>query len=279
MESSYHSSFLARSATTLEKNAITFNVELFCTETKATKYTTISFPEDEAPTTIANLKFKVEEKFNIPLCIQNLTYETHQLRDDTNLEITMIRSGDTFRIEYLAEGQCEEIMDVVTWFVKVRDFLLLEDPVLYRISTDFDDLLIVGINEEFIENLAFKYLFPWLDACKYANKLYFVQCGGLNVVMDIFVALHRRPWKECALKLKYVEYGILRILWNLSETFALRRQIIACNNGLQLCIKSLLREKVTEGKKIEDYTECQNHRDNSWVLVENIGAALGLLCK
>lgn len=268
-------------ATTRLNNAISFKVELSCTKSHQTLHRVIAFPEEAPPSTVADIKEKVEEEFSIPICVQDLRYETYGLSDGTLLETARIRSGDSFLITYSAEGDCQEIKRVVRWFALVRKYLIAEDPILRTnpMSYDFEDLITLGINEELIENLAFKYLFPWLDARKYANKLHFVQYGGLDVVMDVYAALHHHPWKECVLKLKYVEYGILRVLWNLSETFELRRLIMWHNDGLVLCIKSLLRQKLEEGKAIEDETDAESHRAISWVLVENIGAALGLLCK
>ena len=267
--------------TASQKDTITFNVVLFCTKTNYTTHKTISFPGDEPPTTIKDIKEKIEEHFSIPSCLQTLSYDAYQLSNDALLETARIRAGDTFHISYSAEADCEGINTVVMWFIAVSVHLHQEDPTLsnMQISEDFEELLSSGINDELMETLAFKYLFPWLDVQKYANRLYFVSCGGLDLVMSVYNKLHSHKWEETLLKLKYVEYGILRILWNLSETFELRRLIISHNNGLKLCIQSLLRQTLVEGEIIQDHTDMQTHRNNSWVLVENICAALGLLCK
>lgn len=258
---------------------ISFNLELLCTKTNQTQHGIVAFPENAPPATIADIKSRVEEDFNIPVCVQSLSYEAYCLSDGTSLDAARIRSGDTFLVTYAAEGDCPEIRKVVRWLELVREYLGVEDPSLSSpMSSDFEELIELGIREELIENLAFKYLFPWLDAKKYTNKLYFVQFGGLDVIMDVFTLIHQHPWMQCMLHLKYVEYGILRVLWNLSETFQLRRLIMR-HNGLQLCIKSLLRQKLEERESIQDKTNVASHRTNSWVLVETIGAALGLLCK
>lgn len=261
-----------------EDRSVIFNVELLCTETNLTSHRTISF--SDLPETVLNIKEKVQDQFSIPVCVQSLSYEANRLSDDTNLKLASIRSGDKFVVKYSSEGDCKGINEIVYWFEVVKMHLLVEDPTISRpLSPNFEDVLLLGIEEELIEKMAFEYLFPWLDAKKYANKLHFVHCGGLDVVMDVYEAILAHSWETCLLKLKYVEYGILRILWNLSETFELRRLIIRHNDGLSLCIKSLLRQKLEEGERIEDRTEVATHRANSWVLVENIGAALGLLCK
>ena len=150
----------------------------------------------------------------------------------------------------------------MAWFGKVREILIAEDPTL-TLSAQLEDLISQGLNDELMEKMAFEYLFPWLDTEKYVNRLYFVYCGGLEVVMDIYAAIHRHPWSECALKLKIMECGILMVLCNFCETFDLRRLIISHNNGLDLCIKSLLSMRQELGK-----------HNTSWFLQENIFKAL-----
>lgn len=269
----------AATAQPQDNNTVFFHLELSCMETSLSSNHTVSFPD--LPKTVSSVKEKVEDQFSIPVCVQSLSYETNLLSDDTRLEQFKIRSGDKFVVKYSSEGDCKGINEIVSWFGIVRTYVLAEDPSISHPSSEvFEDILTLGIDKEHIEKMAFEYLFPWLDARKYANKLHFVHCGGLDMVMDIYEAILDHPWETCVLKLKYMEYGILRILWNLSETFELRRLILRQNNiGLSLCIKSLLRQKLEEGEAIEDLTKVASHRTNSWVLVENIGAALGLLCK
>lgn len=265
-----------------QENRNTFHVELFCSDNNETQLKTILFPEDRPqPVTVADIKTKIERQFNIPACVQSLSYEAHPISDETTLQRARIRTGDSFRVVYSSAGDCEEIWDVVQWFQLVKQFLLKEDPTVSnnRLGHEFDYVLSCGINDELVENLAFKYLYPWLDARKYANKLFFVSCGGLKTMMGIYVALLKHPWKDCLLKIQCLEYGILRVLWNLSETLELRRLILSHNDCLQLCIRSLLREKMVEGEDVKDASDSLSDTESGFVLVETIGAALGLLCK
>ena len=259
------------------------NVVLLCTETNATRQGTVGLRGPEGTTapglTLSALKERVEAKFSIPACVQTLTCEGYGYGDRTTLEKAGLRAGDSVHVSYSSEGDCKEIDEVVRWFQEIRQILGMRHPAVSSyLSYDLDELLRVGISEEWVEKLAFEYLFPWENSRKYANKLHFVSCGGLEAVMEIYAILHRCPWNRCPVKLKYLEYGILRILWNLSETFALRRQILR-HDGLSLCIASLLRQKLEEGEAIEDKVEESNQPTFNWLLVENIGGALGLLCK
>ena len=255
---------------------VTFDVILHCSKSGVSRQKQVNFTS--TPTVVGDIKRAVEAQYSIPACAQVLAYDSQILRDDSKLSFVGARMGDTFHITYLSEGDCKEIIDIISWMGLVSAALGQENPTTSTgISPEFDDILTNGIRSELIEDLAFKYFFPWLDDRKYVNKLHFVYNGGIDIIMEVYAAILRHPWEECLLKLKYVEYGLLRVLWNLSETFPLRRHITRYG-GLQMCMKSLLRKRLVEGKRIED-SELPGRQDQSWILVETTGAALGTLCK
>ncbi len=76
------------------------------------------------------------------------------------------------------------------------------------------------------------------------------------------------------IELKCVQYRITHILGSLAGEFELSRLIVSHNNGLQLCIQSLLQEKVA----VEEYIVSIEDLDTE-LLVESIVGALGLLNK
>ncbi len=258
------------------RSAMSFRLELFCSESKHSRQEMLIFPPEEAvPTTIARIKEKIEEDFSIPATVQSLKYEGHFLGDGTSLVMMKIRSGDTFHVTYLSEGDCKKIQGTVTWFSLIRDVLTAETPSKTKpISTELSDLITRGFNERLIESLAYKYFLPWQDPRKYANRLYIVQCGGLQIIMDVYASILHNSWENSPLLLKYLENGVLTVIWNLAETFKLRRLILS-HDGLEMCMKSLLRQTLKEGIVIVDETE----RRCSVVLADTITHALGLLCK
>ena len=261
-----------------EEDTIFFKVKLLCTDTKTTSNGVIGFPD--LPKKILHIKEKVEDECSISVCVQNLTYERHTLSNSTTLDQARIRSGDKFLVEYLSETDTLEINKVVLWFEALKKYIRIEDPSIYNpISFNFEELVMLGIRQEFIEKMAFRFLRPWLNARNYANKLHYVYCGGLDEMMEVYAAIHAHQWKANVLEVKFVEQGILRILWSLVETFQLRREILRRKGGLNLCVKSFLRLKVEEGKPIADTTRVALHQANSWILVQNIAAALGLLSR
>ena len=260
----------------MSEKTIWFEVVLHCTKTGQTDHKTITFPS--CPLSIYDVKLQVEKQYNIPACTQVLTYETFPMEDKVKLKAVRVRNGDTFHISYLAEGHCAEIIEIISWMGLALALLRHENPsVSEGITASLNDFVSFGIQEEMIEDLAFKYFFPWLDPVKYVNKLHFVYNGGVDIIMEVYGALLRQPWEECVFKLKYVEYGILRVLWNLTETFPLRR-LVTQNKGIQMCIQSMLRVRLEEGKKIEDFEPLANPIQKT-LLVETIVAGLGTLCK
>lgn len=63
------------------------------------------------------------------------------------------------------------------------------------------------------------------------------------------------------------------MLWTFGETFELRRLILSLNDGLGLCIKSLLRQDLKEGKPITE----EKDPANSDVLADSLRNAIGWL--
>lgn len=230
------------------------------------------------PATTEELKRDIERCCNVPTCVQNLSFEAHPLIEKDDVQRARIRSGDTITVCYLAEGDCQEVLGIIGWMGVVLAVLRTENPTVSRgMSEQLNDLVTNAIEQEYIESLAFDYFFPWLDDKKYANKLHFINNGGLDIMMELYSLLQRETWGKCLLKMKYLEYGLLRVLWNLSETFALRRAIIRLG-GLDLCMQSLMRETIMKGEAIVD-KQSPKGANQDWVLIENIGAALGTLCK
>lgn len=257
-------------------NGATLQLILHCTDNQTKKVKEINFPT--LPCTTKQLKSAIEAQCSIPACVQTLTFESHPLVSDNDVRTARVRSGDTIHVSYLSEGDCEDILQVISWMGVILATLKHESPSVDRgMSEGLNELVTYGIEFELIENLAFEHFYPWLDARKYANKLHFVCNGGLEIMMELYSLLQRETWGQCLLKMKYLEYGILRVLWNLSETFALRRAIISLG-GLDMCMRSLLRESVIKGEAIVD-RQSPRGTNHDWILVENIGAALGTLCK
>ena len=258
--------------------AMILDLVLHSTKLQTTEHRQLKIQKLPPNACVLNLKQEIEDQFNIPVCVQSLVYESQCHSDAACLSALKMRSGDSLLVEYYSEGDCKEVIQVIHWMSLLLAVLKTENPsVDTGMSQGLEDLVMMGIDAGFIEDLAFEYFFPWLSPKKYVNKLHFVHNGGVDIILELYRLLLRNPWPRCVLKLKYIEYGILRILWNLSETFALRRLIVR-HGGLQMCMKSLQRKVLEKGKPITD-EESPGNTTYDWILVETIGAALGTLCK
>ena len=263
-----------------KEDGIWFEVELHCSTTGLTSKKTIKFPSLPHCANVRDIKALVEKEHNIPVCVQTLSYDSQVLTDKTKLDLLRARSGDTFHIAFLSEGDCEEIVEILSWFgILLGKFRQAIPSITDGIDPGLDTMVALGIESEVLEDLAFKYFAPWLDATKrkYVNKLHFVYNGGVDIVSEVYRSLLKQPWPKCLLELKYMECGILKILWNLTETFPLRRLVMK-HRGIEMCIQSLMRQKLVPRQVITD-TKSPPHPIQDGLLVETITSALGALCK
>ena len=255
---------------------LSYNVILHCTKTEQTEQEQVKFSSH--PLNIFDVKKQIEKQFNIPVCIQILSYDGHTLTNNIRLSTLRVRDGDTFIVKYLQKGNCSEIIEVIRWMSLLLATLRHDNPSVFTgMSREMDEIVVVGIRDELIEDLAHKYFYPWLDPIKYVNKLHFAYNGGVEIMMQVFEALQQRPWRECLVKMKYVEYGLLRVIWNFSETFPLRRAITR-NGGIKMCTQSLLRVKLRGSNRIEDHDH-SGESIQATLLKETVVGGLGTLCK
>ncbi len=251
-----------------------YNIFLHCTTTKQSEQKVVSF--DNTPLNILDVKRQIEKRFSIPVCVQVIAYNSCILKDDTILIALRIRDGDTFHVKYLEKGHCSEIVEIIDWMRLVLAGIQLENPsATVDMSWELNNLVTRGINNEMIQSLAFKYFFPWLDPVKYVNKLHFAYHGGVEILMELDGALLQEKWQERHMILQLVESLLLRVIWNLSETFPLRRAITK-NKGIERCIQSMLHYKLEEGSRFEYVVS--NHSFEG-VLRDTIVGGLGVLCK
>ena len=254
--------------------ANTLDLVLHCERSEVAEHRTVEYP-NRPRALVRDVKLEIERAHSIPCCVQTLLYDSHTLSDDSALDACCIRSGDTLHVRYPSEGDCKAILEITSWMGLLLAALKQEDPSSVRRPSDgLEILLMVGIENEFMKNLANEHFSPWLDAKKYINKVYFVHNGGLDIIMRLYALLLRQPWSKCHIKLKYMERQILSVLWNFTETFALRRRVNQ-HGGVELVIKSLLRKTLVKGEAIKD-KDCP---EADWILVETIHSAVGVLPK
>ena len=150
-----------------------YRVKLHCTKTNLTEKGEIKLESLPPIQNILDVKKQVEKQFSIPVCVQTVSYTTgHSLNNDIKLSDLKARNGDTFHVKYLARGNCNDLMNTITWLRQLSSAMASGSSDTYLI-----DVAKIGLQQGLLrENLGTSFS-PWADPTSqtYVNKLFF--CG------------------------------------------------------------------------------------------------------
>ena len=257
--------------------ATIFNLELNCTSRKDTTCETLQV--NHFPSSVLELKEAIQFQFSIPVCVQQIAYQFAILADGDSLKERNIRSGDTFSVSYLCEGECKYIMEIVEWIQDILKHVKIEQESNEPDIGSKTDKVIAGGMQAGHDGALTLELFDWLDAKSYVNKLFFEMVGGLTVVRSLWKKMQALQWKEMPLTFKFLESFTAHIYANFGETVALRRVLLKCG-ALEMCIKSFLRIKLSRGQPIEDkISVIGNSHTNSYLFRRVLENTLHVICK
>ena len=261
-----------------EAIAFNLNVVLHCTSTNSVDEHPLTFTS--IPGSVQEIKKGIESSFNVPACTQRLTHESVVLKDADSVRLLHIRSGDTLHLTYKAKAECGDILEAVSWMRSVHALLCVESPFENgSLSGDAHDFIIMGYQVGIMEDLAYKRFSPWVSPVIQVNKLYFLQLGGLDILLSLYTLVLSMPWSDIPVEVKYLECVCMNVLSNLASSLDLRKLII-CRGIIPLCLKSLLRVKLTKGMPIVDGSGSQGHKDMiDALLQDNITSVIAILAK
>ena len=203
------------------------------------------------PETVADLQRHVEAQFCVPRCCQFVVFEGVPLRGDDTLRAHRVRNGDTFHVHYRSEADVKEIRGVVDSMQEALNIIeesYHHHPDYYIQDKEFDRENVLGviiqfeqhIKPETVECLATHYFLPFTSERSIANRLYFLDIGGLEMLHKLYCVVLKYPWKVTVVTLQYLEQAILRVLWNITASFDIRLQVLRYP-FMELCIQSALR--------------------------------------
>lgn len=268
---------------TQQKGETVYTLKLECTSDKeacSSPLKTISFPSP--PCTIGEIQTRIEKDLQIPAVLQIVQVGAATLDASTELNKLRLRNHDTITVKYFAMAECSDVDNCIGWFKILVDTLNkygMPQKTSGLSSLEVQQLLdIITQDEQFILDLGFHLFLPWMKPEKYANKLYFINKNGLDVMMELYSLLLSVPWYQLPMKLQIVQCEMLCALWNLAETFPLRREILK-HGGLEKCVRSLVQVRVKPEMFTEINEHCSVEQQQHLVLYETIGAALGTLSK
>ena len=218
-------------------------------------------------TTVLGFKEHLEEKFNVPVCMQTLHHASATLRDDTSIASLRLRNGDKFVLSYYAAAECEETRRVIKWLETLASSFR-EGEVPY---VDF------GSDEQRI--LGTELFFPYQKPTKIANKQLFVANGGLGVLMQVYGNLTKCNWESMSGESRFLESNVLSALLPLSNTLAYQPAILK-EGGVKMCLTSLLRVPIYSDKPVRDISAPKDQQIIfNLLLQESIKLALGVLAQ
>lgn len=255
--------------------SVSFHLILNCTGRKTVVMRTLvlqSFPDSTL-----DLKKEIETQLSIPVCVQDLSYQSAPLLPTESLTARSIRSGDTLQLTYLCEGDCERISSAVNWINQLTSAISTNDCSDEGIQR-IDSLIYSGEEEDLPADIGL-HLFDWLDTKCYVNKIFFESVGGLDALLALYKLLLRKKWSGMRLGLRFLETVCTQSIANFAETFPLRRMLLK-RGVLDLCIQSLLRVKLTKGCPVVDKDIKDGDAGaNNYLLQRLIDNALHIVCK
>ena len=248
------------------EDQVVLNILLNCQHTKLSETKQLHFKA--LPTTPLEIKKKIEEDFSIPSCVQTLHHQSMILKDSDQLQHTHFRSGDTFTIDYPIEAECETVQSVIKWLKELFESLksvekCISSPGEWNndhfklLSTNcrkIDDLIAEGKRDNTINTLCVTLFGTWGDKKELVTRVYFQQEGGLDLLMEVYGILVIKEWGHLGIKKAihiYLENMCCRAIWNYSEAFSHRRQIVKMG-GMEMFIKTLLKRRLRVDKGIPD---------------------------
>ncbi|XP_031565211.1 uncharacterized protein LOC116300475 [Actinia tenebrosa] len=195
------------------EDSLVINLNIFCTNQNKKEQTKLAINKDEV-SSVYQLKTKIQDLCKAPICDQKLSYLDQPLSDPTTkLSELYLRDGDTICVEFLEKVDLEEFNECIR---KLKGFLSSAPPC----SSDGNYIHVpliknVGKMEDLyadiaepLESLDMKFSL-WKTVQVKANRHYFVQEGGLKVLVEVLHYSQKRYSWICSTTNPQVQTAIL----------------------------------------------------------------------
>ena len=139
---------------------------------------------------IWDLKQILELKLSVAACDQRIYFKERLLEDRKSLSSLYVKKGDSFNVEFLACCNIENLRSVLHVMKTFLESVCESYSGLETLSTvtedrnkfvdyfdDVDDVLDLSSYELFL---------PWKNQTSVANRHYFTQEGGLDILLSIY---------------------------------------------------------------------------------------------
>ena len=205
------------------------------------------------PLTGMALKRHIQKKFNIPMCIQTLSFSSQVVQDCTSLRALYLQHGDTVQVDYMMDADIEYFSDLINTLIRIRTLLQAIVPDISSgasITYAMHQKLQTDCASFTSDCVPLRYFTVFPTGTPNANQLYFLDLGGLKVLLDIYKLVHKLPWHKLPGELQDLEYACLQIIWNFSATLGIR-QLIVQDGVMELVFKTFNRTKIEPYNQIK----------------------------
>ncbi len=212
------------------------------------------------PASVADLKLAIQEKFQIPKCLQFISMNSGQtpLADLQLIKDLYIRSEDSFTVTYLDRANVKTIGYFATECLK---------PLVAKLNTislenKHDVGSFVEANTRKLSNLCHMYntvtydnfLMPWSGLTTVeANRQFLVQEKAIDNTIKLLSTLLDVPMESKHEMFDDLVESCLGLLWNFAETRQSRLHVVK-RGGYQLMLRTLelCSRSETDGKRPYD---------------------------
>ena len=232
-----------------------------------------------------NIKLAIEKQLGIPACVQVLSFNSQVISDDTSPSRMRMREGDTVVVSYSSEANISHLSELIATLKKIlslvrtvtaslRIFRFIGESIHVRLSQECDSFNADNVPQTYFSRL--------LTGSPNSHHLYFIDKGGLKLLLQIYSTLHQLPWHELPYEMQQLEYSCLKILLDFSATLGIRYLILQ-RNIIDQVFKSLMRTKIRRyyyfalpGKLLDHYVSIRQSR---YTLAETLHAAVAVIGK
>ena len=205
------------------------------------------------PKTGLVLKQHIESHYNIPVCVQSLYFHSQLIQNYTRLKSFCIQDGDTIQVKYTTEANIEyfsDLIDTLTHIHAMLQFVITELESGTRITPEMHEHLQTHCLSFTGDCVPLRYFSVFPTGNPNANQLYFLNRGGLTLLIQIYEMVHQLPWHKLPGEIQDLEYSCLQIIWNFSATLGIR-QLILRDGVMDQVFKSLMRTKIIPYEPIQ----------------------------
>ena len=196
------------------------------------------------PRTGIVLKREIENRYNIPICVQSLSFNSDLLHNKTRLKSLRIRTGDKLTLQYIGKAEIEYFSKTIATLRRIVTSLKRIMPKKHGDSNVITDDATRIDCLDFANDTAYsRYMSVFPTGLPNANHFFFLHNNGLKLLIRMYQLVHHLPWSQLPFELQAVEYACLNYVSKLSCALGVR-QLLLHEGAVECVLKSLLRTEI-----------------------------------